>query len=918
MWIEAINLKNYSDFKQMSIDFQSDKINIVVAENELNKELLAESIYQVLFDKNFKNHNLNNQLKSNSNLPVLSLDINLNQKQIRIIRDFNNSKVMVLEPPYSGLTTSNLFANSQNIIGQIITELNKEIFLKTAYVDQSKLNCLNVNFYRNIIMDYTANANKPLQLLNDTDLLFEKDLNSLISEYKAKILHYNVQLSNLQNIKLELKPLINDLLAVSEEIKKVEIIDQKQNFFILQKDLIEKKELYTQLEFIQNSIFNSKINWADIIIDNKVLKIIDDEVIKLNQQRSNCLNDVANLDNELNLTKSEYDNNINKFSNLQYANISETDIMEIATNTIVLKTLYNELSELQNQNNESLANNATGSLAPTFDSDFVLDVKNSLKANEAILKAAQNQILNLQQQEIQIQDKLNQNKKSVLIKFFPLIIIICGLVAIVSISYFLFQVIVNHVSYANVLLFPAVALLSLILLVITSIKLLKNKTNLKLRTELESELQSLYSSKEVINKKILLIDENQKKLSNSLVNIKNIGSKSNTNLLSPLIVSKQERIKDTINKITSILKSNKIEFQDITVQYLDELTENFKEFKLYHEVLNSSKDSINRANEERNLIVNTINSTNQRLAQIFSQFNIINLNSYEDAYATYKNRFEVITTWNDILDFHPEITLDDINNIESLCRNLNHKINDLQTKIDTIDSFNNSPKSEDSSQLSLADLKNKKEKLVHGINSRKQELDSKFNESKFSLNYYLNKYVHITQFTAAIKLAKEKVQLISKPDFKNWSSALNVELAYFCDKLPNLEHDLNIQNISFDSHLHVEITDTSGLKYSINDDKIRNLPIENLELIDFILRLAIFKNLTKNHSIPLILVEPFCNSDIGIFLKFIEFITRNLLLDYQIIIFSDRQDRYDWLKSNISRRGRNKLHVCKLEESITN
>ena len=825
---------------------------------------------------------------------------------------------MVLEPPYNNLTASNLFANSQNIIGQIITELNKEIFLKTAYVDQRKLNCLSVNFYRNIIMEYTANANKPLQLLNDTDLLFEKDLNSLAAEYKAKILHFNFQLSNLQNLKLEMEPLINDLLAVDKDIKKVEIIDQKQNFFILQKDLIEKKELYTQLEFIQNSMLDSKINWADIIIDNKVLKIIDDEVIKLHHQRGSCLNDITNLDNELNLTKNEYDNNINKFTNLQYANISEADINDIATNTIVLKTLYNELSELQNQNNESMANNATGSLAPTFDSDFVLDVKNSLKANEAILKAAQNQILNLQQQEIQIQEKLNQNKNSVLIKFFPLIIIICGLMALVSISYFLFQVIVNHVSFVNVLLFPAVALVSLILLVITSINLLKNKTNLKLRTELESELQGLYSSKEVINKKILLIDENQKKLSNSLVNIKNISSKSSTNLLSPLIVSKQERIKDTINKITSILKNNKIESQDITIQYLDKLTENFKEFKSYHEVLNSSKDSINKANEERNLIINTINSTNQRLAQIFSQFNIINLNSYEDAYAIYKNRFKVITTWNDILDFHPEITLNDINNIESLCRNLTHKINELQTKIDTIDSFNNSPKSKDSSQLSLADLKIKKAELVNNINSRRQEFDSKFNDSSYSLNYYLNKYIHITQFATAIKLAKDKVQLISKPDFKSWSNALNIELTYFCDKLANLEHDLNIKTISFDSHLHVEITDTSGLKYSINDEKIRNLPIENLELIDFILRLAIFKNFTKNQSLPLILIEPFCNSDIGIFLKFIEFITRNLLSDSQIIIFSDRQDRYDWLKSNISRRGRNKLHVCKVEESITN
>ncbi len=914
MWIEEVIFKQYGNFNDKKLCFLEDKINIIIVDSEASKDKLAKSVYLVLYENKSDTDNFIKK-PQNNNLGEIALIINLHEKHLKIIKDLHNSKIKVLEPPFDNENAKNLFANNSNLLNKVITGIDSEIidlsFLYSlSYLDQKEQVTGLSEKIKGILNNIFIQSHKALELISSTDLYFEKDIKNLINDHKTKIAKcYEVQ-KTLDRKRNDNSSLIIELENINLDLDKFKTIDEQQNIFVYQNKLNNLNDLLKKLKIIQNEVKQHKFNWADIIVDNNILKIIEAEAEKLIIERNNSINDFNKLETELILTKNEFDKNINELQSkyTKYSSITDTDILEINNGLTNLKKLYNELNDLQKQNNPKAPNVSATYLK--INDAVINDTKISIKTNEALLKAAQNELTILDQQEIQLNKELDKVKVSPISKFYLPIIITSSLISLGLIGSSLYQLLLNHQALQGIyLLLLAVGFTFAIITGILVVLKNKNKSSSQNVSDINSELNILQNNKAIIKNKISIINASQEKLTTTLNNIKT--SKTNISVIGPMIHTKQVEIKNIIDKIATILNKNSVEYNELTYDFLEKLCSELNVFKSSRDIFNDSKESIDAGQNRRQNLIDSLNTTNQKIAQIFSQFNILNLNTFEESYEIYKSRLSTIHKWNEIIESEDiSIQVTQIDDIDSVIDHTIAAINKIEDKITQIN--------DKADKLLLPGL-NKQELLqkftntANLINSNRKEIDEKFLNNQHELNFLTNKLISFITFDYSIYIAANKIKEVSKPDLKYWVNSINRELELIFERNTTFEQDFGISNIFIDADFSIFVTTKPDTTINLNDIAHKNILINKIDFIELLIRLSLFKLITNNQRIPMVIIDPFYNCDDESMLKYFEFLARNITNYNQIIIFSNDTSRYDWLKANISRRGRNKLHFSNLE-----
>lgn len=155
MWIEKITLYGFGGITNEEIEFGSDDLNLIVESNEYGKSTLAEGIWATLFD--FPEHGSKaatqerEQLKPwDEKAPYKAvLDLRVDDRPLRIIRNFDKKEVQVLDRATNKDVTAEFTDAGKehsdgDTVGFKITGMSRDLFRNTCLLGQRHLDAHHV------------------------------------------------------------------------------------------------------------------------------------------------------------------------------------------------------------------------------------------------------------------------------------------------------------------------------------------------------------------------------------------------------------------------------------------------------------------------------------------------------------------------------------------------------------------------------------------------------------------------------------------------------------------------------------------------------------------------------------------------------------------------------------------------------
>lgn len=121
------------------------------------------------------------------------------------------------------------------------------------------------------------------------------------------------------------------------------------------------------------------------------------------------------------------------------------------------------------------------------------------------------------------------------------------------------------------------------------------------------------------------------------------------------------------------------------------------------------------------------------------------------------------------------------------------------------------------------------------------------------------------------------------------------------------------ESLEFDSNLRLTVR-RKGMRDSLGDWQLVNQVSGGVrEQVHLLARMAVARFLSKDLSLPIVLDEPFSEFDDERFTRIMKFLLASMLKNNQIILFSCHQQRHKWLLSQLDLRERDQVNICHLE-----
>jgi hypothetical protein len=146
MWIERIDFAGYGNVSGEKIEFKSNKLNLVVENNEYGKSTIASAVWAILYDfpdlPGRPSEREARKPSASSNMPyIASIDITTNGTRLKVIRDFADGAVQVVDRDQSNKDVTRQFRgpSGEDQIGLKLTGMTREMFRSTCFVGQGEL-----------------------------------------------------------------------------------------------------------------------------------------------------------------------------------------------------------------------------------------------------------------------------------------------------------------------------------------------------------------------------------------------------------------------------------------------------------------------------------------------------------------------------------------------------------------------------------------------------------------------------------------------------------------------------------------------------------------------------------------------------------------------------------------------------------
>jgi DNA repair exonuclease SbcCD ATPase subunit len=257
-----------------------------------------------------------------------------------------------------------------------------------------------------------------------------------------------------------------------------------------------------------------------------------------------------------------------------------------------------------------------------------------------------------------------------------------------------------------------------------------------------------------------------------------------------------------------------------------------------------------------------------------------------------------------------------IKNIEEYYSRVQQQLATLRDQFPDIESVTPAGEDEvpegDAADLTkLEGLRKEREDLQVRIRSLSSTCDEQYLHCIEELDLTEFKLQSAKRAKLALDLSRDTLKRLSGENYIDWSSNLNTIAKDMLSKL-----GLDYEEIRFDSELKLIARKKNDPEEISSAEIMSQLSVGTKEQLHWLARMVVAKFLSRQHSMPIILDEPFSEADDERFLKMMRFLITVISKEHQIIIFSCHQQRHTWFKNQLEENDRGKLIFCRRQRSV--
>ena len=989
MWIERLEVIGFGNLTGQRIEFDKTKVNIILEPNEYGKSTIAEAIWAILYDyppgegPPADNGNGKPGQPGHAKQPLSGagfkgyLDLNIDGRRLRVIRDFIERSVKVLDlskdlgRAQSDVTGEFVTGTDQGSdVGLLLTGMGRDLFRSTCLVGQRELDKLPFGGDRSLssLLLHVADSAGT----STTAAAAIERLTALLDDfpYRGKTYKMSELLTGLQTGREMLQERLSQLESEKNNVSKDMVRLTEYDSQLVDKSKHVTAEEYFQLCLEVGELDNRLMKAQERIYKVESLRASLGELGNFEQfpisrlrtveeiwtKRTARLDDMTRLMGEIEVKEAEA-----RERDLAFRERSEglseftiEDAQALFSLGKTLQTVFQELDDIRHRReNEINRVRSSGvnleTLSGTRRSLLALESKDLDDAHvyHAMITNARDKISEHQRSAWRARTKIDEidEQRTHWIGLCRNAAMIEGLVLVVSGALLATQIMAMHRNLGDILVFIA-GVVFCIAAVLTSITVafLYYWHSVYFRDEEEEfleeeEKQSL--SAQDLQRKILTLEQRMEILAKKagvahggeLVRcIQEYATAAaqlkDLDVIEQMWASRDGHAQKLINETHMYFrKANR--GGEVTPRSALELADAIIRFQDDYRQLQAQNSMLEHKKSELRFLHDEVRDMDRVLHEEFRRARVDTYQSIDIGYANYMHLIDAYRRWElasgELALIESETTSDMVpDELPKMIERLEGKRSDVWERMQEIIIRNPQialmkPPVQDSMVSSIGreitTMKNSLETLRHERESLSMHIRA---ATKNYDSFYLKTMEELETLDRDIETLKQTQASIrlAVDTFKRLAEQTH---AAWAKKLTEISREMlrylgtDYESLEFDANLRLTVR-RKGMRDSLGDWQLVNQVSGGVrEQVHLLARMAVARFLSKDLSLPIVLDEPFSEFDDERFTRIMKFLLASMLKNNQIILFSCHQQRHKWLLSQLDLRERDQVHFCHLE-----
>lgn len=961
MWIERIELAGFGSVVGEKTEFASNKLNLLVEANEFGKSTMATAVWAALFDfpdgyaANFPSAHGGQTRESmrprgGAHLPFkVSLWANLADRQLKIERDFAARTVQVFElkPVQRDVTEEFLGPNGEDEVGFKLTGMTRELFRSTCFVGQRELDEHTIGGAEDFasvfqgIADssntkHTAHgaiqclemalAHYPHrgQRLKIDQVIHELEVEQ--KELKEKLAALEIERQNLYEGLYKLNELGDGggdgptQIEVSPEtdVQTLALVEELRD---LDASLARAKQHELRILELQQQI--DKLSTADPTLVN-----LENRVREMWTKRDSLYSEHEKLKSNPNGAEAEVDALEAAFQK-KWRGLSEftsQDAQALSLLVMRLSDLGRDLNNLASQRQEEVARLTSSSVdlakyESTKNALAALDPKDAgdVRSYHALMNAAKDQITDCERNVVKYRASILEiEKQRQQMRSKHLMI---GGAAAIGFILFAIGAVVTREMLAALIALGVLALAAGGAAVFFLLRWAKPDSYRKRDTEkLEADLEKATNLAQQLHSKIGSLEVKLESIarkagvSGASLLVSMIEEKSasepklkNLDTVATEIAAKESQRERALDELGMFFKKASIPAVEISLERAKRLSEDVALAVEEGRSIQTATWQQRQMLQQIGTMQGEIEEIERSLTIVFSE-NGIEHTVLEECYQSFERKIDAHYSARNVQAQIDRLTEDCLGgqafpDASSYVAHLEQRGNDLKMRIST----------QSTVKLSAAqggDSAARNDLLVK-VRVAAKALDDSYLPVLDQIESVARELSNARHSKLSLELARNTLRKLSGETYENWSHKLNSIAEEIVGKL-----DLEFESLQFTSDLNL-LLKRRGDTDTIDSSKFKErMSVGTREQLHWLARVVISRFLSKDNPLPIVLDEPFSESDDERFLHIMQFVVDVLTRDHQVIIFSCHRQRHHWLAEQLSAEQRERLIFCSRVKAV--
>ncbi|MBS2002803.1 MAG: AAA family ATPase [Cyanobacteria bacterium SZAS LIN-5] len=903
MWIERIDFAGYGNISGEKIEFKDNKLNLVVESNEYGKSTIASAVWAILYDFPESGEQPSEREarrpSAASKMPyIASIDITTNGTRLKVIRDFSDGAVQVVDRDQKNKDVTKRFRgpNGEDQVGLKLTGMTREMFRSTCFVGQRELDehAFSGDSDLTSLFQGIADSSQPASNASNAIEILEDALHHF--PHKGKRNRVEVVMRDLEGQYYELsdkiKKLESDKDQIGVNISKIgklegDIVDDTE-----QAGANEYFELCLEAADTDNRLIQAQTTLAKLSELRQEMSSLGNmdgfpidsvkRVEELWTRRQSRQEDYDRYLEEMAPQLREYESH-EKHAQDRFDGLSEFSADEGKRIGVLAVTFYNlqaELHDLRQRRGDRDPDVGSGAkpAAPAQQSLDEMEHENA-RSYVALIDSFKEAIADAE-------SKIDKNRM------------------------FIFDVEEQKKTKKVMFVLPGASKKKEVELAEAEIEKCRKQVD-----ELSTKIRGLEGRLDALAQKIGLASGKHlvAQLTGAPMPV-NKEAEARASL-DNLIIDRETTLAQVKADLEPFFVKAGRQAWEINSDSATELADQIGKYIEEQRHISSTYSAVKQSKQQLEFLASEIQNIDDQLREIFVNAHLEDSDNIADVHQQFFSKLASFHRWQVMhtelrkmetdmsSGFTPDELPPQVERLETMRMEIFARMQELVEQYPNIAEMAppmTPPRRMNlsggySSKMYLDDLRRERDELTLAVRTASMNHDQNYLAAVEELEQVSRELNNVRRAKTAIELARDTLQRLSAETYEDWSVKLN-EIAK--EMITNI--GLDFDHLHFDSDLRITARKKSDGQ-EVNASNISTqLSTGTKEQLHWLARMVVSRFLSKGNPLPIVLDEPFSEADDERFLRVMQFLLDVLVANHQVVIFSCHQQRHHWLISQLT------------------